>query len=92
MEFKFRLCFSPHILTLILGARLWKELQQVRAERRKAEKQRQDLVQQAKVITSKMNQKRSSGSLLFFRFLEFKPWIRKTFIVSSRSNTVVDTC
>ena len=52
-------------MTFIIGARLWEELQKVRAERRKAEKHRQDLVQQAKVITSKINQKRSSGKFHF---------------------------
>ncbi|XP_076814864.1 uncharacterized protein LOC143461015 isoform X2 [Clavelina lepadiformis] len=41
-------------------AKLWEELQKIRTERRQTEKTRQDLVKQAKVATSKMNQKRSS--------------------------------
>uniref|UniRef100_H2XJY5 Spermatogenesis-associated protein 1 C-terminal domain-containing protein n=1 Tax=Ciona intestinalis TaxID=7719 RepID=H2XJY5_CIOIN len=40
--------------------KLWSELQRARTDRRNAENKRQELVRQAKMTTSKMNQKRTS--------------------------------
>jgi len=45
------------------GAKLWEQLVAARESRRQAEKQRQELVKQAKTTTSKMNQKRIAGAL-----------------------------
>ncbi|XP_078484825.1 uncharacterized protein LOC100183485 isoform X2 [Ciona intestinalis] len=45
--------------------KLWSELQRARTDRRNAENKRQELVRQAKMTTSKMNQKRTSVSADF---------------------------
>nr|CAB3266514.1 spermatogenesis-associated protein 1 [Phallusia mammillata] len=64
-------------------AKLWSQLQNARNSRRLAEKERQDLVKQAKVTTSKLNQKRTSVRDM---------WKKKFFEEKKRTMPLEDIC